>query len=143
MTVSRVSENVPTKWVPPHKLVVTQARQMRKVLAAVVKTWNVRASVTEVIEEIPRQAAPLPPGLLVINEDGQVSQPGQPYQYMEQVFGTRPRHPDEYPQAEPAHWDDLYRAAVYLRDQADRLARYAQQEGRRTREHDHIHGVIR
>lgn len=141
--MSRVSVNVPTKWVPPHKLVVAQAREMRKILAAVVKTWNVRASVTEVIEEIPRVAAPLPPGLLVVNGDGGVSQPGQPYQYVEQVFGTRPRHPDEYPQASSAHWDDLYRAATHLRDQADRLARYAQQEGRRTREYDHINGVIR
>jgi hypothetical protein len=136
--MSRTSEdNRPARPTPPHKAVVAHARSMRRVLAAIVATWNVRATVREVVEQIPRESAPLPGSLHIIKPDGQVTRPGEAYQWTELVYGDRKRRPDEYPQADSTYWAELWKAAVHLRDMADRLAAYAQREGRLAREHAH------
>ena len=134
--------NRPKKPTAPHKAVIAHARSMKRVLAAIVTAWDVRATIREVVEEIPRESAPLPGGLRIAYPDGTMSEPGAPYQYIEKVYADRKRRADEYPQALSGNWDDLLRAATHLRDQADKLARYAQQQGRRTREYDYVNGVI-
>lgn len=136
--MSRTSEgNRPARPIPAHKAVVAHARSMRRVLAAIVATWDVRATVREVIEEIPRESAPLPGSLHIVGPDGQVTAPGEPYQWTELVYGNRKRRSDEYPQADSTYWAELWKAAVHLRDMADRLVSYAQREGRLAREHAH------
>lgn len=110
---------------------------MKRVLAAIVTTWNVQAKVSEVVEEIPRESAPLPLSIRMVDGNGKVGAPGEVHHWVERVWADRPRRPDEYPQADASYWLELWKAAVHLRDMADRLASYAQREGRTARENAH------
>jgi len=135
--VSRTSTgNRPQTPIPPHKAVVAHARSMKRILAAIVATWDVRATISEVVEEIPRESAPLPSSIRIV-KDGRVSQRDEVHHWVEKVWADRKRRPDEYPQADATYWAELWKAAVHLRDMADRLASYAQREGRVARERAH------
>lgn len=129
--------NKPDRPQPAHKTVVAFARDMRKLLAAVVTTWNVKATVHEVTQEIVHDSEPLPGSLHIVQPDGSVTRPGDSYQWVERTYTRRRRRPAEFPQADAHNWNDLWKLAVHMRDQADRLAVYAAQQGRLARQQAH------
>lgn len=139
MTVSRTSEgNKPKRPLPPHQAVVRHLRNMRRVLAAAIPTWDVKATIDEVVEEIPRVSDPLPLAIQIVGPDGQpLAGPREPHHWVERVYAKRRRRPAEFPQAESANWDALWKLAVHMRDQSDRLAAYAAQQGKLARQRAH------
>lgn len=87
---------------PEHKQVLVHLRLMKGALVALVKVWDVTATV------------PAEP-------------PAAP--------GTRRRRAvAEYPQSNPDTWMALWKAAVYLRDMADRIAIHAARQAQVSRQ---------
>lgn len=130
--------NKPKRPLPPHQAVVRHLRDMRAALAKTIPTWDVKATIDEVVQEIPRVSEPLPLGLQIVGPDGQpLSGPGEPHHWIEKIWARRRRRPAEFPQAESANWDALWKLAVHMRDQADRLATYAAQQGKLARQQAH------
>jgi hypothetical protein len=108
----------------PRRLALRLMRDMKRVLLETVRTWDVSPTVTDRgtptrRTRVDRRWTP----------DGYVH---EDVEYEVESWTTRDRRPDECPENSPEQWLLLWHTATNLRDSADRLAAFCQQEHMRT-----------